>query len=247
MFDFEVKIAQDEKEIEQALRLRFEVFKLEMASSKVETGESGLETDIYDRFCDHLIVIDKTINKVVGTYRFMLDSSVDKKIGFYSERLFNIKNIKRLSGEKRILELGRSCIHKDYRSRPVINLLWNGIAKYVKDNNVRYLFGPVRLYTNDPNEISIIFKFLKGKYYSGPEYRVYPKPENKLTGLNENIKLENPKEIFHQLPPLVKGYLRAGVLICGLPAIDSYLTSVVIFIVLDTEKLSYSYKQHYLY
>lgn len=246
MFDFEVKIAQNKKEIEQAFGLRYEVFKLEMEGSGDNKKDSGLETDKYDKFCDHLIVIDKTVNKVVGTYRFILDSKVDKKIGYYCENFFDIDNIKKLSGKQRILELGRSCIHKDYRSRPVINLLWTGIAKYIKDNNVRYLFGLPRFYSNEPQQISIIFKFLKEKYYSGPEYRVYPKPENKFIGLNENIKLENYKEIFHQLPPLIKGYLRAGVLICGLPAIDTHLYSVVVFILLDTKNLPTSYKQHYL-
>jgi len=246
MFDFEIKIAQDKKEIEQALRLRYEVFRLEMGDSRQEAPTDGLETDIYDNFADHLIVIDKTIDKVVGTYRFILDSKVDKSIGFYSEQFFDMSNIKKLSAKQRIMELGRSCVHKDYRQRHVINFLWSGIGKYIKDNSVRYLFGSVRLHTWEPKEISAIFKAVKQKHFAGEEFRVYPRPENKFVGLDENIAIENPKEILKQLPPLVKGYLRAGVLICSEPALDSYLSSVVIFILLDTQKLAYSYKQHYL-
>lgn len=246
MFDFEVKIAQNEKEIRQAQNLRHEVFRIELGG-KLKQGESfELEEDIYDKFCDHLIVIDKTINQIVGTYRLCLGSKINKRLGFYSEKFFYIRKIKKLAKNYEILELGRSCIHKDYRSRPVINLLWSGIAKYVKDNNVRYLFGSVRLLSNNPIEVSRIFKFIRERYYAGPEFRVYPKLRNKFPGLIENIEIKNPREILRILPPLVKGYLNIGVLCCGLPALNLDFSSVVIFILLDIEKIPPAYKEHFL-
>jgi len=246
MFDFEVKIAQNDLEISAVLKLRYEVFKLEMEGIEQGKAKGELETDAYDKFCDHLIVIDKTVDKIVGTYRLLRGSRVDKRIGFYSERFFDIRNIKKLGNGSEILELGRSCIHKDFRCRPVINLLWNGIAKYVQDNNVRYLFGPVRLLSHEPQEVSTVFKYIKDNFYSEPQFRVYPKPENKFKGLDENIKLTNTREIFRCLPPLIKGYLRVGVKICGPPAVNPDLNSVVIFILLDTERMSDTYKQHYI-
>lgn len=243
MFDFELKLAQDKKEIEQALRLRYEVFKLEMAGLGGESPE--LDEDIYDKICDHLIVIDKTANKIVGTYRLFLSSRVDKNLGFYSEKFFDIRNIKKLASSGELLELGRSCIHRDYRCRPVINLLWSGIAKYVKDYDVRYLFGSVRLLTCAPTEVSITFKFIKERFYAGSKLRVYPWRKTRFKGLKENVKVENPREIFHKLPPLVKGYLRIGTLVCGEPAINE-LGAVVIFVLLDTQNIPHTYKQHFL-
>lgn len=246
MFDFEVKIAQDKKEIQQALRLRYEIFKVEMAGFAKTPKAHDLDIDIYDKLCDHLIVIDRTVNKIVGTYRLLLGSRLGKNLGFYSEKFFDLRNIKRLANEHQILELGRSCIHKDYRSRPVINLLWSGIAKYIKDYNVRYLFGSTRLYTSEPDEVSRIFKFIKERFYAPSEYRVYPRAKNRLRGLKHNVKVENPRELFRHLPPLIKGYIRAGVMVCGSPAINHNLGSVVIFILLDVEKISPSYRQHFL-
>lgn len=246
MFDFEIKIAQDKEEIQQALRLRYEVFKLEIGGDLKSEDASRLETDVYDEICDHLIVIDRKSNKIVGTYRLLLGSKLNEQLGFYSERFFNLRNIKRLAKNNEVLELGRSCIHRDYRSRPVINLLWSGIAKYIKDYNVRYLFGSVRLLTNKPQEVSIIFKFIKERFYAGSEFRVYPWPEKKFATLKRNVKVENPRDIFHRLPPLVKGYLRLGVLVCGLPAMNPDLGSVVIFILLDMKNMNPLYKQHFL-
>lgn len=246
MIDFEVKLAQSQKEIEDSLKLRYEIFKIEIGSGPKNKEAEGLETDAYDKFCDHLIVIDKTVDKVVGTYRLLLGSKVDKNLGFYSEKFFDINNIKKLAWDYEILELGRSCIHKDYRSRAVINLLWSGIAKYVKDNNVRYLFGPVRLLTHDADEVSRTFRFIKENFYADKEFRVVPRPENEFKGLNENIEIENSAQIYRGLPPLIKGYLRVGVKVCGLPALNPSLDSVVILILLDTEKMSEVYRHHYI-
>jgi len=246
MFDFEVRIAQDKKEIQQALQLRYEIFKLEMVAGSPQKEASRLDADIYDDICDHLIVIDKTTDKIVGTYRLMLNSRLDGKMKFYSEKFFDIRNIKKLSNDHEILELGRSCVERNYRSGPVINLLWSGIAKYVKDHKVRYLFGCPRLYTSSILEISKIFKLIKQKFYAPDELRVYPRPKNKVKGLKPNILLPNFREVWPHLPPLVKGYLRIGVVVCGLPARDPVLGSVLIFILLDIQKIPSAYKQHFL-
>lgn len=245
MFDFQVKVAQNKKEIQKALRLRYEIFKLEMAGNLKPPKAYELDIDTYDKFCDHLIVIDRIKDKVVGTYRLLLGSKVGKDLGFASEEFFDIRNIKKLANDSELLELGRSCVHRDYRCRPVINLLWSGIAKYIKDYNVRYLFGTPRLYTTEPDGVSRIFKFIKERFYAPPKYRVYPKSENKFKGLRLNVSIKNPREIWHHLPPLVKGYIKAGVVVCGLPAINPRLGSVIIFVLLDVQKIPPSYKQHF--
>jgi putative hemolysin len=207
-------------------------------------GLQQLDEDKYDKFCDHLIVIDKAGNKIVGTYRLLLGQKANK-IGFYSERFFNIENIKKLAGDKEMLELGRSCIHRDYRDRLVINLLWNGISKYIKEQNVRFAFGSVRLGSAEPLEVSRMFKLIKEKFYAPEEYRVLPKRKNIVKGLNMNIKISDPRSIWRTLPALVKGYLRTGVVVCGPPAVNPDFGSVVVFVLLDVDKMSPSYKRHF--
>jgi len=246
MFDYELKIAQDKKEIQGALRLRYEVFRREMMGGLKNYDSEGLDEDAYDRVCDHLIVIDKETSKIIGTYRILQGCRREKGLGFYSEKFFDIRNIKKAAAGFEVLELGRSCIHKDYRNRSIINLLWTGIAKYIKDNNVRFLFGPVRLQGNDPQEISKTFKFMQERFYSGDELRVYPWEKNKLTGLDYNVKVEEPRKIFNRLPPLVKGYVRLGILVCGEPALNSDLNSVVVFALLDIKNIPAAYRNHFI-
>jgi putative hemolysin len=243
MFDYEIKIAQTKEEKEKAFRLRFEVFRKELNTSPQSPIGEEIESDIYDKFCDHLIVIDKTNDSVIGTYRLLLKSRLEPEIGFYSERLFDISNIKNL--DKEILELSRSCVHKDYRESLVINLLWSGIAKYMTDYGTNYLFGSVRLNTVSPREISEIFCLIKEKFYATEDFRVYPLKNNALDNLDENLIIRDHKSVFLKLPPLVKGYLRLGVKVCGLPALNPDFGSIVLFILLDINKIPPSYKRHF--
>ncbi len=265
MFDYEVKIAQNKEELQQALRLRYEVFIQEMGRNVEQPRLALLDIDDYDKFSDHLVVIDKTKNKVVGTYRLLLGYKIapirkiypDKmqppeelntKLGFYSERFFNIENIKKLAGDEEMLELGRSCIHRDYRDRLVINLLWTGISRYIKDHSVRFAFGSVTLGNREAVsavEVSRVFKLIKKKFYAPKAYRVYPKKAFIFKGLNKIVKIENYQDIWRSLPPLVKGYLRAGVVVCGSPAVNPAFDSILLFILLDIKNMSSSYKRHF--
>lgn len=240
MFDFEIKVAQTKDEIEAAQRLRFEVFYLENKNLK---PNRELDIDEFDKISKHLIVIDKSKNLIVGTYRLLFESDTNE-IGFHSEKIFDISNIKKIKGG--LLELGRSCIHQLYRNNAIINLLWNGIAWQIKEQNIKYLFGCPRLDSKDHNDISEIFALLKQKYYAPDEFRVYPHPANAFKDLQENIEIVNPRVTIRKLSPLIRGYLNVGAVVCGYPAINPEFGSVVFFMLLPTNKIVSHYRRHFL-
>src|SRR5687768_15665409 len=151
MADFEVKIATEKSEIEQAQRLRFEVFNLELNKGLKSSYGRGLDVDEFDAYCDHLLVRDLKSRDVVGTYRLMRSSQAREHIGCYSEKEFDLAQIKLLDGE--LMELGRSCARKDFRDRALIPLMWDAIAEQVKRYQVRYLFGCGSLYTTEVSEV----------------------------------------------------------------------------------------------
>jgi len=243
MFDFQIKIAQTQDEIESAQRLRFDVFYSELGEKSDLESSKGLDVDKFDQICKHLIVVDKSKNLVIGTYRLLFSSEVNN-IGFYSEEIFDIDNIKKIKGE--LLELGRSCIHRDYRNSAVINLLWNGIAWQVKERKVKYIFGCPRLDSTEPKDVNEAFALLRYKYYTDEKFRVYPLTGNIFKDLNENIEISNPRAAFRKLSALIRGYLNIGALICGQPAIDHELYSVVFFMLLPTDKIVNPYRRHFL-
>lgn len=244
MSSLEIKLAQTEEDKKQAYRLRYEIFLKELNSVADSLPANGLETDIYDAASDHLLIIDKKKNSVIGTYRILSASKTTPSCGFYAEKMFDIQKIKELNSN--IAEVGRSCVHKDYREGPAIALLWRAIASYVQTHNIRYLFGSVRLYTLDPLEISKIFSFVKTNYYAAPELRIFPRKKAVFEALQEELKTPERGDIFFKLPALMKGYLRLGMKVCGPPAWDRHLESVVFLIVLDINNMSPAYKRHFL-
>ena len=241
--NFLVKIADSREEILAALKLRFEVFNVELNEGLQSSWDTGFDHDQFDKHADHLIVIEQTNNKVVGTYRMLLKSNVISNGGFYSEGEFDLSNIKNLP--EQCLEMGRSCVSQEYRSSAVINLLWSGIIKYIEVTNTKYLFGCGSLHTHNVNEISEIYSYLEPKYLAEEKFRVAPHDNLKVKGLRNNISNIDFRQVCKKIPPLLKGYLRAGANICGEPAIDAEFGTTDFLIFLDTEKLTERYKKHY--
>ena len=240
MGEFEIKITTDPREIVQAQRLRFQVFNLELNKGLKSSYESGLDIDEFDPFCSHLIVRDLKSDEVIGTYRMMLGAQARQHLGFYSEKEFDLSRIKSLDGE--LLELGRSCARKDYRDRALLPLMWEAIVEYVRAHRVRYLFGCGSLYTTDVAEISAIFALLKSKYYAPDRCRVEPVAGCRFDRLSEpQLNGADESALFQKLPSLIKGYLRIGAMVCGLPALDIKFGTADFFLLLDFGDLKESY------
>jgi putative hemolysin len=239
MTDLEIKVTTDLNEIAEAQRLRFQVFNLEMDKGLKASYAIGLDVDEFDRYCEHLIVRDLKSKEVVGTYRLLLGSQARNNIGFYSEREFDLANIKKLDGE--FLELGRTCARKDFRDRALIPLMWEAIAQYIKAHDVRFLFGCGSLYTMRPDEVSEIYSMLKRKFYAPDTYRVAPVTQCKFDGLDDNVNTDDEQSLFVKLPSLIKGYLRIGALVCGPPALDEEFGTADFFLLLDFGSLSSDY------
>ena len=237
--DFEIKITTDYPEVQEAQRLRFQVFNLELNKGLRTSYEQSLDVDDFDPYCEHIIVRDIKSKEVVGTYRLLLGSRVRKHIGFYSEREFNLERIKKLNGE--VLELGRSCARKDFRDKALITLMWETIAQYVKKHEVQYLFGCGSLYTTDAEEVSECFSMLRQKYYASKEFRVSPLAECQFVGVSDNVAADDEQAVFLKLPSLIKSYLRLGAIVCGPPALDREFGTADFFMLLDIHKLSREY------
>ncbi|MEW6703029.1 MAG: GNAT family N-acyltransferase [Bacteroidota bacterium] len=241
---FEVKIADSLHEIEAALRLRFEVFNLEMKEGLESSFEAGFDSDVYDTFCDHLIVKEKSSGSVVGTYRLLCQSKAEQHIGFYSENEFDLSLLKRNTG--RSLELGRSCVAKEFRSIAVINLLWSGIARYIEKEGITHLFGCASLHSTDPHHLAPAYYYLIHNHLAPKEFWVTPHIHCRIDFSNFNIEESVHPAPFSSLPPLMKGYLRLGAVICGEPAVDREFGTTDFLILVDTAKITERYRDHYV-
>lgn len=242
----EVRLAENQYELEKALGLRYEVFNLEMGEGLAHSRQTRKDRDEYDFYCDHLIVIDKAQGeKIVGTYRILRREIAKQKIGFYSENEFNLQKIYTITDE--MAEVGRSCVHHDYRDGSVISLLWAGLGKYMRDYHLRYLMGCGSVHSTDPILANKMYSFLKLKNgIISDELDVEPLYTHKLSGFHTNYIIEDERSLKKQIPPLLKGYLRLGAKMNSEPALDNAFGTMDFFIFFDRTGIDKKYGKHYL-
>ncbi len=230
-----ISLARTQVEIEEAQRLRYKVFAEEMGAQLLGTG--GLDVDGFDQYCDHLIVRDSDTNQVIGTYRILSPSAANEAGGYYSAGEFDLSRLSHLFD--RTVEVGRACVHQNYRNGGTITMLWAGLAKYMQIHNYEYMIGcgSVSMYDGGHAAASLYTK-LADDYLAPLEYRVFPR--NPL--LNDALRTD----MQVACPPLIKGYLRLGAYICGEPAWDPYFNTADMLVMLPLSKINPRYAAHFL-
>lgn len=224
---YQVRFASNQSDLLAALRLRFEVFNLELGEGLISAFQTGHDRDQFDEICDHLIVEHLASGRVVGTYRLQTGQKARENAGYYSEREFDFSPYEPLRED--LVELGRACIHRDHRSTDVLHLLWQGIARYVEYHNARYVIGCSSLTSQKPSDGSAIYESLR-EYVVAEELRTAPKPAFA-------IQLIPPCRIERNIPKLLRTYLAIGANICGPPAIDREFKTIDFLTLLDLHGL----------
>ncbi|MDR6549662.1 GNAT family N-acyltransferase [Paenibacillus qinlingensis] len=238
-----MKLASNSQEIEQAMRLRYQIFVEEEKNLRLR-NESGLEMDAYDEYCDHLIVKELESDQVIGTYRLLPGDRALDAIGFYSETEFDLDSYSSL--KKQSLELGRSCIAPEHRGGRAIGMLWEGIAGYIHNSPYTHLIGCASVHIPTIEELNEIYTLLHKKGVLTDRYGVKPLETHRISGLAQIELAGNDKEMFRKLPPLMKGYQWLGAEIGGDPAYDALFGTVDFFIVFQKDKITSRYKRHFL-
>jgi len=229
-------LAHSEAEVLEAQRLRYKVFAEEMGANLPSASE-GIDRDIFDKYCDHLLVRESGANKVVGTYRILSPDQAQKIGGYYAQTEFDLTRLLHLSDC--MVEVGRSCVHWDYRDGATITQLWGGLAQYMQRSGHEYLIGCASIGIADGGHVAAsIYRKLHRLYSAPVEYSVFPRNPLPLHALNQY--LDAP------IPPLIKGYLRLGAYICGEPAWDAEFNTADLLILLPVSRMSERYAKHFL-
>jgi putative hemolysin len=273
--DFVVKTVSEPWELEQVLRLRYQVFMEEAgARTASENSAERWDFDEYDAICDHLIILkagkaEKKDSKpgpdageafasvcdapvagqVVGTYRLISSSFSDR---FYSQTEFELGAFLSEPGVK--LELGRACIASEHRRGAVMSLLWRGVAEYLRLTQARYLFGCSSVWLIDSPEVALLYRYLEGRGALVEAHSIRPRPEYECPGLVERLSAfdsgqtpstEALEALRPLVPPLLEMYLLAGARVVGRPALDRDFGCVDFLTVLDTDRISQSFSRRY--
>jgi putative hemolysin len=228
-----VKLAETMDEIDEVLKLRFEVFNLELNEGFDSSYSTLRDEDQFDGQCNHLLVIDKISGNIAGTYRLQTFEMARKGDGFYSETEFDISDLGK-SILKRSVELGRACISKAHRNGRVLMLLWKGIWQYLNIHEKRFLFGCCSMNSQDTLDGIRLFRHLEIEGLVHPHFQIMPKPG--FTCLHVQ-----PRHITSPLskpPVMMEMYFRYNALVCSYPAIDREFKTIDFLVMLDVHNLN---------
>jgi len=227
---YTVHFAQNAIEVDAALKLRFDVFNLELGEGLNESFETQRDEDLFDARCHHLIVQKKDIGEVVGTYRMQTREMANAGSGFYSDGEYDLSALPD-SVLANAIEVGRACIASEHRNSRVLFLLWRGLAMYMTHMQKRYLFGCCSLTSQDPDEGNLVAAYLQQEALMHPSFRVMPRPEFVCDGSLPNGRVRT------KLPKLFQIYLDHRAKVCSPPAIDRQFKTIDFLVMLDLEDL----------
>lgn len=237
--NYRIKTVSNREELKQVLALRHEIFYAELLGKKTDTA---LDLDEFDPICDHLVIYDRKEDLLIGTYRLISSGFSDR---FYTQTEFNIDAVLAKPGLK--LEMGRACIHANYRDGFTFIALWKGLAGYISRHRVDYLFGCSSIKTVDLQEVAQLCDYFDRHQHSKHDAStmpigdfVMPDLEAAVTSLQQQPEAERAArdaDLKAMAPPLLWAYIDAGAEVIGRPALDTDFKCFDFLTVLHTENL----------
>jgi putative hemolysin len=230
-----VGLAQSWSEVEQAQRLRFDVFTEDMGAVFPQ-AVNGIDEDRFDAWCEHLIVRELDTDRVVGTYRILAPDQARKAGEYYSESEFDLSGLDPVRSE--LVEFGRSCTHREYRSGAVIMLLWSGLAEFLRRCSHRYVLGCASVSLRDDGATAAgVYRSVAQQIAQSGALSVSPLHRLPVERLDCNLPTK--------VPPLIKGYLKLGATVCGEPAWDPDFNTADFPMLLSVDNMDDRYRRHF--
>ena len=240
----EVQWARHQDEVREAQRLRHAVFVGEMGA-RLHSPLSGHDIDLFDDYCEHLLVRDAATRQVIGTYRVLTPAQARRAGSTYSDTEFDLVRLRGL--RERMVELGRSCVHPDHRHGGVIMALWGALAEFMVRNQLDTMIGcaSIPMSMDGPqgrvgggHAAASIWRQVKEKHLASIEWHVRPRLPLPVEQLDDTLDVEPPA--------LIKGYLRLGSRVLGPPAWDPDFNAADLPLMMRLQDLPARYRKHFL-
>ena len=231
--------ARHQDEVRAAQRLRHQVFAVEMGANLPSTLP-GHDIDLFDDYCEHLLVRDESSDEVIGTYRVLTPTQAKRAGGMYSDLEFDLTRLRAL--RVRMVELGRSCVHVDHRTGGVILALWGALAEFMARNQLDTMIGCASIPmqssgTSSGQAAASIWRSVRQTHLAAIQYHVTPRLALPVERLDDSLNIEPPA--------LIRGYLRLGAKVLGAPAWDPDFNSADLPMMMRIADLPPRYLKHF--
>ncbi len=226
---YSVRFARTPEDLDRVLRLRYEIFNLELGEGLDASHATGRDEDELDARFHHLLIQRRHSSEVVGTYRMQTAEMARRGGGYYADPEFDLSTLPD-DVQEAAVEIGRACVAKDHRSGRVLHLLWRGLAAYLEWNRKHYFFGCCSLTSQDPAMGVAVHRHLEASGWVHPTLKVAPRPGGRC-----EVPPGQPLPAPH-VPALFQSYLHLGAKVLGPPAIDRLFKTIDWLVILDTRE-----------
>lgn len=243
--EFRVSLAQSADDLRAAQTLRYDVFVQELGGDgPLVDHDQRLEKDRFDPYFDHLILFDDACDgKVVGVYRMLREAEAARAGAFYSEGEYDL-SLLRATGRP-LLELGRSCVHRDYRGGTAMYHLWQGVAAYVARHDIGIMFGVASFHGTDLDALAAPLSLLHHRHLAAPDLRVTARAPHRAD-MNRRCAPEiDRRAAMMHMPALIKAYLRLGGVVGEGAYVDHDFNTTDVCLIMDTAAMSARQKRIY--
>ena len=251
----EVRLVRNKRELRKAQRLRYKVFYQQGgAVADAKTALTRRDADRFDKYCDHLIVVDaaarnrfgKPKPRIVGAYRMLRqDVAKEKKCGFYSADEYDLAPLLARHPGKRFLELGRSCVLEEYRGKRTIELLWRGLLAYIRHHRIDALIGCASFEGSNPLSHALALSFLAHHVSAQGAWSVQARKERYAPMEILSKDAVDARKALAAMPPLIKGYMRLGAKFGDGAVIDRKFNTVDVFVIMPVADMDARYLEHF--
>jgi putative hemolysin len=231
-----VQWARHHDDVRAAQRLRYQVFAEEMGARLSKTVP-GHDVDLFDDYCEHLLIRDTLTQEVIGTYRVLTPAQAKRVGGYYSDTEFDLTRLRGIRAN--MVELGRSCVHRDHRQGGVILALWGALAEFMARNRLDTMVGCASIPMLDGGHAAAsIWRQVQAKHLASIEFHVRPRLPLPVQRLDDGTHAEPPA--------LIKGYLRLGAKVLGAPAWDPEFNAADLPMMMRLADMPPRYRKHFL-
>ncbi|KFI31855.1 ornithine-acyl-ACP acyltransferase [Haematobacter massiliensis] len=241
---FSVRLASTPQDIRDAQRLRYEVFVAELgATGTLVDHEERLECDRYDPFCDHLLLLDEAKGRVAAVYRLLPGERAELAGGFYTQNEYDLVPL--LGSGRKLLELGRSCVHADYRGSAAMFVMWSALADYVMERGIEILFGTASFHGTDVEALALPLSWLHAHHLAPETLRVqaWGAPAQPMDLIP--VTPDDKNRALAAMPPLIRAYLRLGGVVGEGAWRDAAFNTTDVCLIVDTTHMSAQHRGYY--
>jgi putative hemolysin len=236
----DVSWARHLDDVRAAQRLRHDVFAGEMGA-RLNPTLAGHDIDLFDDFCEHLLVRHEATGEVIGTYRVLTPAQARRIGSTYSDTEFDLTRLRDV--RERMVELGRSCVHRDHRQGGVILALWGALAGFMHRNRLDIMIGCASIPmshngVSGGDAAASIWRQLSATHMAPVRHHVQPRLALPVERLDGTLDVEPPA--------LIKGYLRLGARVLGAPAWDPDFNTADLPMLMRIGDLPPRYRRHFL-